>query len=251
MTAAEPARPLAVVTGGTRGIGAAFSRRLIALGHQVIALYRGDAKAAAEAERAGGGQLVALRVDISRPAEIRAAGTRILHRYGPPAVLVNNAGINRDRPFVEMAEQDWEEVLATNLSGPFHLTRALAPAMVKARRGTIVNIAATTAIRPRRSGASYCAAKAGLLQLTKCLALELAPDVRVNALLPGFTDTREVVERYGLDDPQRLQEVLATIPQGRTGTPEDIADALEYLVSDQSRYVTGQQLVVDGGHFMG
>ncbi|NUP20743.1 MAG: glucose 1-dehydrogenase [Streptomyces sp.] len=247
----SPARPLAVVTGGTRGIGAAFSRRLIALGHQVIALYRGDAKAAAEAERAGGGHLVALRVDLAHPAEIRAAGTRILHRYGPPAVLVNNAGINRDRPFVEMAEQDWEEVLATNLSGPFHLTRALAPAMVKAKRGTIVNIAATTAIRPRRSGANYCAAKAGLLQLTKCLALELAPHVRVNALLPGFTDTREVVERYGIDDPRRLQEVLATIPQGRTGTPEDIADALEYLVGDHSRYVTGQQLVVDGGHFMG
>lgn len=240
-----------MVTGGTRGIGAAFSRRLIALGHQVVALYRGDDKAAAEAERAGGGRLVALRVDLSRPADVRTAGARILDRYGPPAVLVNNAGVNRDRPFLEMSGEDWEEVLATNLSGPFHLTRALAPEMVAAQRGIIVNIAATTAIRPRRSGANYCAAKAGLLHLTKCLALELAPHVRVNALLPGFTDTREVVERYGLDDPQRLQAVLATIPQGRTGTPEDIADALEYLVSDQSRYVTGQQLVVDGGHFMG
>ncbi|MEU7426976.1 glucose 1-dehydrogenase [Streptomyces sp. NPDC040750] len=245
------ARPLAVVTGGTRGIGAAFSRRLIALGHRVIALYRGDEKAAAEAEHAGRGDLVALRADLSRPSEVRTAAARILHRYGPPAVLVNNAGINRDRPFLSMTEQDWDEVLATNLSGPFHLTRALAPAMVKTRHGSIVNIAATTAIRPRTSGANYCAAKAGLLQFTKCLALELAPHVRVNALLPGFTDTREVVERYGLDDPRRLQEVLATIPQGRTGTPEDIADALEYLVSDRSRYVTGQQLVVDGGHFMG
>ncbi|MER6473244.1 SDR family NAD(P)-dependent oxidoreductase [Streptomyces collinus] len=251
MTAAAPSRPLAVVTGGTRGIGVAFSRRLIALGHRVIALYRGDGKAAAEAEQAGRGDLVALRADLSRPAEVRAAAARILHRYGPPAVLVNNAGVNRDRPFLSMTEQDWDEVLATNLSGPFHLTRALAPAMVKARRGTIVNIAATTAIRPRASGANYCAAKAGLLQLTKCLALELAPHVRVNALLPGFTDTLEVVERYGLEDPQRLQEVLAAIPQGRTGTPEDIADALEYLISDRSRYVTGQQLVVDGGHFMG
>ncbi|MEU0009203.1 glucose 1-dehydrogenase [Streptomyces sp. NPDC006314] len=251
MTAAAQPRPLAVVTGGTRGIGAAFSRRLIGLGHRVIALYRGDGKAAGEAEQAGRGDLVALRADLSRPGEVRTAAARILHRYGPPAVLVNNAGINRDGPFLSMSEQDWDEVLATNLSGPFHLTRALAPAMVKARRGTIVNIAATTAIRPRASGANYCAAKAGLLQLTRCLALELAPHVRVNALLPGFTDTREVVERYGLDDPKRLQEVLATIPQGRTGTPEDIADALEYLVSDHSRYVTGQQLVVDGGHFMG
>ena len=143
-----------MVTGGTRGIGAAFSRRLIALGHQVIALYRGDDKAAAEAERAGGGHLVALRADLSRPGEVRTAAARVLDRYGPPAVLVNNAGINRDRPFLEMTEQDWDEVLATNLSGPFHLTRALAPAMVRARRGTIVNIAATTANRPRTSGAN-------------------------------------------------------------------------------------------------
>lgn len=240
-----------MVTGGTRGLGAAFSRRLLALGHQVVALYRGDSGAAAEAEAAGRGRLTALRADLSRPAEARTAAARILDRYGPPAVLVNNAGVNRDRPFLAMSDQDWDEVLATNLSGPFHLTRALAPAMVAAEHGSIVNIAATTAIRPRASGANYCAAKAGLLQLTKCLALELAPHVRVNALLPGFTDTPEVVERYGLGDPQRLQAVLATIPQGRTGTPEDVADALEYLAGDRSRYVTGQQLIVDGGHFMG
>ncbi|MEV3989821.1 glucose 1-dehydrogenase [Streptomyces sp. NPDC049837] len=244
-------RPTAVVSGGTRGIGAALSRRLIALGYRVAALYRGDAKAAAEAEREGGGHLVALRADLARPAEVRAAAARVLERFGPPAVLVNNAGINRDRPFLAMTDQDWDEVLATNLSGPYHLTRALAPAMVEAGRGSIVNIGATTAIRPRPGGANYCAAKAGLLQLTKCLALELAPHVRVNALLPGFTDTREVVERYRLDDPERLREVLATIPQGRTGSPEEIADALEYLVGPRSGYVTGQQLIVDGGHFMG
>ncbi|AHH95554.1 3-oxoacyl-[acyl-carrier-protein] reductase [Kutzneria viridogrisea] len=242
-------KPLAVVSGGTKGIGLALSLRLIALGHNVIALYRADelaAKQAAEHEH-----LLPLKVDLAQPREIRSACERILGEHGTVRVLVNNAGVNRDRSFLELSEQDWDEVLATNLSGPFHLSRALAPAMVEQGAGVIVNIGATTAIRPRRDGANYCASKAGLLQLTKCMALELAPHVRVNALLPGFTDTAEVTERYRLDDPDRLSEVLQRIPQGRIGGTQDIADALEYLVTARSAYVTGQQLIVDGGHFMG
>ncbi|MFC9467292.1 SDR family NAD(P)-dependent oxidoreductase [Streptomyces coelicoflavus] len=242
---------VAVVSGGTRGIGRALSLRLAALGHRVVALYRGDDDAARRTEKAGDGRIEALRCDLARPAEVRAVCASLTARHGAPSVLVNNAGVNRDRPFLSMTERDWDTVLATNLSGPFHLTRALAPAMVEAGGGSVVNVASTTAIRPRADGANYCASKAGLLQLTKCLALELAPHVRVNALLPGFTDTAEVTERYRLDDPERLGAVLAAIPRGRLGTAEDMADALEFLVSARSGYVSGQQLVVDGGHFMG
>jgi 3-oxoacyl-[acyl-carrier protein] reductase len=137
------------------------------------------------------------------------------------------------------------------LSGPFRLSRELAGPMLAAGGGVIVNVGATTAIRPRRDGANYCASKAGLLQLTKCLALELAPTVRVNALLPGYTDTAELRARYGLDDPARHRAVLAGIPLGRIAEPDTIADALEFLVGPAGRYCTGQQLVVDGGHFMG
>ncbi|PWI44993.1 SDR family NAD(P)-dependent oxidoreductase [Streptomyces sp. ICBB 8177] len=245
------AAPAAVVSGGTRGIGLELSLRLARLGHRVVALYRGDEAAARQAERTGGGAISALRVDVAVPAQVRAVCAHVLDRYGAPAVLVNNAGVNRDGPFLTMGEDQWREVLDTNLSGPFHLSRALAPAMVEAGRGSIVNIGATTAIRPRADGANYCSAKAGLLQLTRCMALELAPHVRVNALLPGFTDTPEVVERYRLDDPQRRAAVLATVPQRRTGSPREIADALEFLVGEASAYVTGQHLVVDGGHFMG
>ncbi|MFF3693167.1 SDR family NAD(P)-dependent oxidoreductase [Streptomyces sp. NPDC002221] len=241
----------AVVSGGTRGIGRALSLRLAALGHRVIALYRGDGPAAEQTERAGAGRITALRCDLTRPDEIHAVSARIAGEYGAPSVLVNNAGVNRDRSFLSMTAEDWDTVLATNLSGPFHLSRALAPVMVEAGGGSIVNIASTTAIRPRSNGANYCASKAGLLQLTKCLALELAPHVRVNALLPGFTDTDEVTERYRLDDPERLAAVLDTVPARRLGTTDDMADALEYLVSTRSSYLTGQQLVVDGGHFMG
>lgn len=240
-----------VVSGGTRGIGRALSLRLAALGHQVIALYRGDDLAAQQTEKAGEGRIETLRCDLTRPDEIQAVCARTITEYGAATVLVNNAGVNRDRPFLSMTAEEWDTVLATNLSGPFHLSRALAPAMAAAYGGSIVNIASTTAIRPRTNGANYCASKAGLLQLTKCLALELAPHIRVNALLPGFTDTDEVVERYRLDDPERLATVLDTIPGRRIGTAGDMADALEFLVTARSSYVTGQQLVVDGGHFMG
>ncbi|MFA3876196.1 SDR family NAD(P)-dependent oxidoreductase [Streptomyces sp. MMCC 100] len=242
---------VAVVSGGTRGIGRALSLRLAALGHRVIALYRSDDDAARRTEKAGDGRIETLRCDLARPEEIRTVCASLTDRHGAPSVLVNNAGVNRDRPFLSMTAQDWDTVLTTNLSGPFHLTRALAPAMVEAGGGSIVNVASTTAIRPRADGANYCASKAGLLQLTKCLALELAPHVRVNALLPGFTDTEEVTERYRLDDPVRLGAVLGTVPRGRLGTAEDMADALEFLVTARSGYVCGQQLVVDGGHFMG
>lgn len=242
---------ISVVSGGTRGIGRALSLRLAALGHRVIALYRGDDFAAQETAKAGDGRIETLRCDLARPEDVQAVCDGITDAYGAPSVLVNNAGVNRDRSFMSMTAEDWDTVLATNLSGPFHLTRALVPAMAEAGGGSIVNVASTTAIRPRANGANYCASKAGLLQLTKCLALELAPHIRVNALLPGFTDTEEVTERYRLDDPERLAAVLETIPGRRLGTAEDMADALEFLVSARSGFVTGQQLIVDGGHFMG
>ncbi|MFJ7207886.1 SDR family NAD(P)-dependent oxidoreductase [Streptomyces sp. NPDC098789] len=245
------AGPLAVVSGGTRGIGLALSLRLAHLGHRVAALYRADHRSAREAAALGAGRIETHQVDMTRPDQVRAVSERLLAEHGAPDVLVNNAGINRDRPFLELSDEDWDQVLATNLSGPFHLTRALAPAMVKAGRGAIVNVGATTGIRPRANGVNYCASKAGLLHFTRCLALELAPAVRVNSLVPGFTDTPEVVERYGLAEPERRARVLGEIPLRTLGTVEDVADALEYLVGRPGRYVTGQQLIVDGGNFMG
>ena len=163
---------------------------------------------------------------------------------------MNNAGLNIDRPFLELTDDDWRRVLDTNLSGPFWLTRALAPAMLAAGGGSVVNIGATTGIRPRVDGANYCASKAGLLQLTKCLALELAPAIRVNCLIPGMIDTEELRTRWRLDDPERLAQTLDEIPTHRMGTTEDIADALEFMVGPAASYLNGQKLIVDGGQFM-
>jgi 3-oxoacyl-[acyl-carrier protein] reductase len=245
-----PATPVAVVSGGTRGLGLAFSGRLVKLGYDVVALYRGDERAARAAEREHSGRLRALRVDVSQPGQVRAAVELVLADHGVATVLVNNAGVNVDRPVLHLTDDDWQTVLATNLSGAFYLTRGLAPGMLGAGGGVVVNVGATTGIRPRANGANYAASKAGLLQLTKCLALELAPTVRVNSLIPGMTETGELVARFRLDDPECRAAVVAEIPGGRIASVDDITDALEVLVGRQSAYMTGQKLVVDGGQFM-
>ncbi|MFE7131713.1 SDR family NAD(P)-dependent oxidoreductase [Streptomyces sp. NPDC057638] len=242
--------PLAVVTGGTRGIGLALSRRLIRTGHHVIAFYAADREAAEKAEQDNAGHLTTMRVDLSDAAQVAGAAARVLAEHGTPSVLVNNAGLNRDRPFLQLTDEDWRRVIDTNLSGPFWLIRALAPAMLEAGGGSIVNIGATTGIRPRVDGANYCASKAGLLQLTKVLALELAPTIRVNCLIPGMIDTEELRTRWRLDDPERMALTLDEIPTRRMGTSEDIADALEFLTGPNASYVNGQKLIVDGGQFM-
>ncbi|MFC8845930.1 MULTISPECIES: SDR family NAD(P)-dependent oxidoreductase [unclassified Micromonospora] len=242
--------PLALVTGGTRGIGLALSQRLIRMGHRVIAFYWSDRTAAEKAEADHPDRLHARRVDLSDPQEVAAAARAVLAEFGAPKVLVNNAGINIDRPFLELSDDDWRRVLDTNLSGPFWLTRALAPAMLAAGGGSVVNIGATTGIRPRVDGANYCASKAGLLQLTKCLALELAPGIRVNCLIPGMIDTEELRVRWRLDDPARMAATLDEIPSRRIGSAEDIADALEFMVGPAGTYLNGQKLIVDGGQFM-
>lgn len=226
---------LAVVSGGTRGIGLALSRRLVKLGYEVVALYRSDHQAAADSG------LRTFQVDVADPdavAEVAAA-------IGAPAVLVNNAGVNIDRPFLEMSVDDWRTVVDVNLSGAFYLTRAFVPLMDE---GVVINVGATTGMRPRLNGANYCASKAGLLHLTKCLALELAPKIRVNCLIPGMTETEELITRFRLDDPVARAKVIAEIPSGRIGTVEDVADGLEFLLN--STYVTGQKLIVDGGQWM-
>jgi acetoacetyl-CoA reductase/3-oxoacyl-[acyl-carrier protein] reductase len=245
------AERVAVVTGGTRGIGLSLSRRLAFLGYRVVALYRTDAASADRLADELADRAVAVRLDVSDPDEVARFADRVLAEYGAPSVLVNNAGRNIDGPFLTMSNEAWRQVIDANLSGPFYLSRAFAPAMLTIDGGaSIINVGATTAIRPRGNGVNYCASKAGLLHLTKCLALELAPDIRVNCLIPGMIDTQEMNTRYRTADPESLRDLLAEIPQGRIGSPEEMADALEFLVGDGARYITGQKLIVDGGQFM-
>ncbi|HEX8306489.1 MAG TPA: SDR family NAD(P)-dependent oxidoreductase [Jatrophihabitans sp.] len=240
----------AIVSGGSRGLGRAFTERLVKLGYQVLVLYRSDASAAAEVAACFPDQVLTAQVDIRDGAATSAVISAQITERGAPDVLVNNAGINIDQPFLTMSAEQWSAVLDTNLTGTFHLTRAVAPAMVSRGRGNIINVGATTGMRPRLNGANYCASKAGLLQLTKCLALELAPAVRVNALIPGMTETAELIERYALRDPVQRAAVEAEIPQRRIASTDEIAAALEFLVAETSSYMTGQRLIIDGGQFM-
>jgi acetoacetyl-CoA reductase/3-oxoacyl-[acyl-carrier protein] reductase len=242
--------PLAVVSGGTRGNGWAFTDRLVHMGHDVVLLYHADETAANKAAEAHPGRVHPFRVDITEPRQVDEFADHVLAVHGPPSELVNNAGAAVDKPLLELTDTDWRSVLDINLSGAFHLIRAFAGAMLASGGGVVVNVVATDGFRPTPAGAGQAASKAGLLQLTKSAAIELAPTVRVNALSPGLTDSEEVRTRLRLDDPDRLAGVLAQIPQRRLGSPAELADALEFLVGPASRYLTGQQLVVDGGRLI-
>ncbi|WP_042176672.1 SDR family NAD(P)-dependent oxidoreductase [Streptomyces sp. NBRC 110035] len=241
---------LAIVTGGTKGIGLAFSHRLARMGFRVVATYRSDEESANLALQEVEKGLSVVRSNVSDPDEVAELAELVRTEHGVPQVLVNNAGLNIDRPVLEISDSDWRRVLDTNLSGPFYMTRAFAPVMLEAGGGSIVNIGATTAIRPRMNGANYCSSKAGMLHLTKCLAMELAPSIRVNCLIPGMIDTEEMRTRYRLAEPECMDALLSEIPQRRIGATEEMADALEFLVGEGATYITGQKLIVDGGQFM-
>jgi 3-oxoacyl-[acyl-carrier protein] reductase len=240
----------AVVSGGTKGIGLELSRALVATGYRVVGLYRQDAAAAAAAVAELGERFTAIAADVSDADQVRRAAEAVLAGHGAPSVLVNNAGRNIDLPFLEMTDEAWHTVVQSNLSGPFYLTRAFARPMLDAGGGSVVNIGATTGIRPRFNGVNYCSSKAGLLHLTKCLALELAPTIRVNCLIPGMIDTEDMQMRVRMAPPKHRDSLLTSIPLDRIGTPAEMAAALLFLVGDTGRYITGQKLIVDGGQFM-
>jgi acetoacetyl-CoA reductase/3-oxoacyl-[acyl-carrier protein] reductase len=149
-----------------------------------------------------------------------------------------------------MTEEDWDVVVDTNMKGVFLCAQAAARVMLRQGGGQILNVGASTGIRGRANGINYCAAKAGVLVMTKCLALELAPTVRVNCLIPGLVRTGEVVRRRGLDDPDRLRRAEEAIPLRRIGEPHEVAEVAAFLISDAAGYINGQKILVDGGQFM-
>jgi NAD(P)-dependent dehydrogenase (short-subunit alcohol dehydrogenase family) len=169
-------------------------------------------------------------------------------RFGGVDVLINNAGINKDGPFLDMSDADWRAVLDSVLTGTFICSQEYARRYT-GQEGHIVNLGATTGVSGRKNGANYCSAKAGVLTLTKCLALELAPRIKVNCVTPGHVRTEELVERFGLERPENLERALRAIPLGRLGRPEEVCQLVLFLVR-QSGYVTGQNFIVDGGIFM-
>ena len=240
----------AVVTGGSRGIGRAIVLRLAAQGADVAFSYRGNAAAAettATAVRALGRHSLPVQGDATDPAAADALIKAALEAFGKIDILVNNAGITRDDLIMRMSLEAWQDVIDTNLSGAFYAIKAVTRPMLKAKGGRIINITSVSGQAGQTGQANYSAAKAGLIGLTKATARELASrGITCNAVAPGF-----VLTELTQDLAQPLQdEITSRTPLGRFGTPEEIANAVAFLASDDAAYITGQVLAVDGGLVM-
>ena len=233
----------ALVTGASRGIGAAIARALAAEGWPVGVNYRSDregAEAVVEAIAASGGRALAVPGDVAEQETADELFAMLEERFGPVLVLVNNAGVRADALSPQIGDDEWQRVLDTNLSAAFRTTRRALRGMLRARYGRVVNVASVVGQRANPGQANYAASKAGLIAFTKTVAAEVARrSITVNAVAPGLVDTSMT---EGLGD-----ELLRSVPARRAGTPEEVAACVRFLASEEASYVTGATLTVDGG----
>ncbi len=240
----------AIVTGGGRGIGRAVCLELARGGADIVLCYTGGeatARQTAGACEALGVRAAAVRCDVSEPGQVARLAETALHEFGRIDILVNNAGITRDGLLMSMKEEDFDQVLATNLKGTFLCMKAVSRQMVKQRYGRIVNLSSVVGLRGNGGQVNYAASKAGVVGMTKSAAKELAGrNITVNAIAPGFIDT-EMTEVLSEDVKKAMGE---QIPLKRFGRTEDVAEAAVFLASDRAAYITGQVINVDGGMAM-
>ncbi|MCR5837327.1 MAG: 3-oxoacyl-[acyl-carrier-protein] reductase [Lachnospiraceae bacterium] len=238
---------VAIVTGASRGIGAAIAKKLSKNGATVIVNYCGSAEAAKKVEEEiidCGGEAVAVKCDVSNYEECKNFIDGIYKEYGQIDILVNNAGVTRDGLLMGMSEEDFDTVINTNLKGVFNCMRFVSRYMIKKKKGSIVNISSVSGVIGNPGQANYSASKAGVIGITKSAAKELAPrSIRVNAVAPGFVES-DMTDKLSDEVKEKAKKVISL---GRFGKAEEIASVVSFLAGDESSYLTGQVLKVDGG----
>ena len=241
-----------VVTGGATGLGAALVARFASKGFRVLLNYNRNgeaAKALAEelTTRTGEGKVMIQQADVSDRQAVRKMFAAGVEAFGRVDILINSAGVNRDCSFMDITDDLWDDVMDSHLRGHFICGQEYVRANPD-REGVIINMGAAAGSTGRKNGANFCAAKAGVAILTKCMALELAPRIRVNCLVPGSVQTREVIERYQLDTDEGLSRELATLPLGRLGEFGELTDMALWMVN--ATFTTGAKFFVNGGQYM-
>ncbi|GGK75972.1 3-oxoacyl-ACP reductase FabG [Mangrovihabitans endophyticus] len=244
---ATSVRPVAIVSGGSRGIGRAVVHRLARDGLDVAFCYRADRDAAARVVKEAdefGGRTLARQVDVADAAQVRDFVTAAEDALGPVRAVVTSAGITRDKPLAVMDDADWHAVLDTNLTGVYHLCRAAILSLIRQRGGCVVTMASIAGVHGSATQSNYSASKAGILGFTKALAKEYGRyGVRANAVAPGLIDT----DMTGAMSDKARQQILSRVPLARFGTAAEVAALVSFLISDDARYLTGQVVGLDGG----
>ncbi|MDD5622413.1 MAG: SDR family NAD(P)-dependent oxidoreductase [Actinomycetota bacterium] len=245
-------RKVILITGSSKGIGALLIKNFALKGFKVVLNYSKSEKEASalfnEISAFSNG-ILKIKADVSDREQVKLMFDQVIEKFDKVDALINNAGLNIDDSFLNMTDEKWKRVIDTNLTGTFICSQEFA-FHFKGENGHIINIGASTGIRGRRNGVNYCSAKAGVITLTKCLALELAPKIRVNCIIPGLINTEEVMTRYDLYDKNNFESTVNLIPLQRIGTSEDIFKVAYYIVNEDT-YINGQNIFVNGGDYMG
>lgn len=237
---------VAIVTGGSRGIGRAIAKVLASAGCDVVITYKSSAQQAQEvvSEISKSSKAMAIQADSSKFEDAQRVVDEVLKNFGKIDILINNAGITKDNLLLRMSESEWDDVIETNLKGVFNFTKAVIKHMISQRSGKIINIASVVGLIGNPGQANYAASKAGIIGFTKALAKEVASrNIQVNVVAPGYVET-EMTEKLNDEQKKRLFEM---IPAKRIAKPEEIAYVVKFLASSESDYITGQVIVVDGG----